>query len=116
CGFSTIHNELEGEDIGEYFDKYYDIIIPLIYRYGGEVDKIIGDGIICVFGPPFSSIALQDNIANADRCSREIITETKNTEYSSRVAIHSGSINYFKNKTGLYKEFTVVGKALTELF
>ena len=37
-------------------------------------------------------------------------------KFASKVAIHSGTINYFKNKTGLYKEFTLIGKPLTELF
>ena len=30
--------------------------------------------------------------------------------------MHCGTINYFKNKTGLYHEFTMIGKPLTELF
>ena len=83
---------------------------------GGEIDKIIGDGIICIFGPPFQNIELNDNINKADQCARKIIRATQKTDYTSKVALHCGSINYYKNKTGLYKEFTIVGKPLTELF
>jgi hypothetical protein len=116
CGFSTRLSHLNGEEIGEYFDEYYGIVIPIIYDYGGEIDKIMGDGIICVFGPPFLDNSLVKNIAKAVQCSKEIIKATKGTKFSSKVAMHSGKINYFKNKTGLYKEFTMVGKPLTELF
>jgi class 3 adenylate cyclase len=116
CGFSTRFDGLDGEEIGEYFDEYYDLVIPIIYNYGGEIDKIMGDGIICVFGPPFQNISVRQNIVKADQCSKEIIKVTKDTKFASKVAIHSGTINYFKNKSGLYKEFTLIGKPLTELF
>ncbi|MFN8263791.1 MAG: adenylate/guanylate cyclase domain-containing protein [Chitinophagales bacterium] len=116
CGFSIKFSKLSGEEIGNYFDSYYDTVIPIIYRYGGEIDKIMGDGIICIFGPPFHNAKLIENIDLVDQCSKEIIKVTKGTKFESKVAIHCGTINYFKNKTGLYNEFTMIGKPLTELF
>lgn len=116
CGFSTRFGHLNGEDIAEYFHKYYDIVIPIIYKYGGEIDKIMGDGIICVFGPPYLENNLTNSINKANQCAKEIIKITKGGQFSSKVAFHAGTINYFKNKTGLYKEFTMIGKPLTEIF
>jgi class 3 adenylate cyclase len=116
CGFSTRFSHLDGEEIALFFDGYYDVIIPIIYEHGGEVDKIIGDGIICVFGPPFLTDDINENIKRADKCAKAIIKATKGKDYSSKVAFHCGNINYFKNKTVHYKEFTMVGKPLTELF
>ncbi len=116
CGFSTRFNHLDGEKISTYFDNYYDIIIPIIYRYGGEIDKIIGDGIVCVFGPPFLEQDLTKNIRRANLSAREIIEATNATKFSSKIAFHCGVINYFKNKTGLYRELTMIGKPVTELF
>jgi class 3 adenylate cyclase len=116
CSFSTRFGHLDGEDIAAYFDKYYDVVIPIIYRHGGEIDKIIGDGIICIFGPPFLSTELNHNIKKANDCAKDIIKATEGKDYSSKVAFHCGTINYFKNKTGLYKEFTMIGKPLTEIF
>lgn len=116
CNFSTRFSDLDGEEIGDYFDAYYDIVIPIIYKYGGEVDKIMGDGIICIFGPPFRTNKLNDNITNADQCAKEIVRATINSRFESKIAMHSGTIHYFKNKTGLYKEFTIIGKPVTELF
>jgi class 3 adenylate cyclase len=91
-------------------------VIPIIYEYGGEIDKIIGDGIICIFGPPFLGNDLKQNIKKANDCAKALIEATEGKEYSSKVAFHCGIINYFKNKTGLYKEFTMIGKPLTEIF
>lgn len=116
CSFSTRFGHLDGGDIAAYFDKYYDVVIPIIYQHGGEIDKIIGDGIICIFGPPFLSTELNQNIKKANDCAKDIIKATEGKDYSSKVAFHYGTINYFKNKTGLYKEFTMIGKPLTEIF
>ena len=116
CDFSTLSEHMDGDQISEYFHGYYDIIIPTIYKFGGEVDKIIGDGIICVFGPPFTDGSIYELIRSADECCKEIIKDTNRTPFASKIALHCGLINYFKNKSGLYKEFTMVGKPLTELF
>jgi class 3 adenylate cyclase len=116
CSFSTRFADFDGEDMAKFFDEYYDVVIPIIYKYGGEIDKIIGDGIVCVFGLPFLSGTLQEHIVKANDCARELIKATKGKDYSSKIAFHCGTINYFKNKTGLYKEFTMIGRPLTEIF
>ncbi len=117
CNFSTRFGHFNGKQISEYFDQYYDKVIPIIYKYGGEIDKIIGDGIICIFGQPFLSKPLKECISEADKCAKEIIRETWDTnKFESKIAFHFGKINYFKNKSGFYNELTVVGKPLTELF
>lgn len=117
CNFSTRFSNLTGEEISKYFDEYYDLIIPIIYEFGGEIDKIIGDGIICVFGQPFIDKSLENCITIADKCAKRIIVETKRKDkFKSKIAFHFGKINYFKNKSAFYNELTIVGKPLTELF
>ena len=117
CDFSTRFGHLDGKQISQYFDEYYDMIIPIVYKYGGEIDKVIGDGIICLFGQPFLQMTLQECIKEADKCAKEIIVETYNSSrFESKIAFQYGTINYFKNKSGFYNELTVVGKPLTELF
>lgn len=116
CGFSTRFEDLTGPQISQYFDKYYDIIIPIIYEYGGEIDKIIGDGIIAIFGKPFLNENRGECFVRAEECARKIITSTQGSKHSSKIALHYGPINYFYNKSVHYSEFTIVGKPLTELF
>jgi class 3 adenylate cyclase len=117
CNFSTRFSDLSGNELSDYFDEYYNLVIPLIYKYGGEIDKIIGDGIVCIFGQPFLNKSLNDCISEADKCAKEIIVETYlSKKFESKIAFHFGKINYFKNKSTFYNELTVVGKPLTELF
>lgn len=116
CNFSTRFPSLKGNKLSAFFDEYYDLIIPKIYKHGGEIDKVIGDGIICVFGPPFIKGSQLEIINKSHECAKEIILATESSLFSSKVAFHIGEINYFKNKSQYYKEFTIVGKPLTELF
>ncbi|PNQ72852.1 hypothetical protein C1T31_10125 [Hanstruepera neustonica] len=116
CSFSTRFTNLSGKGIAKVLDDYYDIVIPIIYKHGGEIDKVIGDGIIAIFGPPFSEDNVGYNIRQADLCAKEIIEKTINTNYYSKIALHFGEIVYYCNDSIFYEEYTVVGKPVTELF
>lgn len=117
CDFSSKNSSLNGNQISAFFDEYYDLVIPIIYEFGGEIDKIIGDGIICLFGQPFLNKTINECIIEADKCAKKIIVETKmKDKFKSKIAFHFGKINYFRNKSAFYNELTIVGKPLTELF
>lgn len=114
--FSTTQSALSGDELSDFFDEYYDLVFPIIYSHGGEIDKIMGDGIVCLFAPPFLNISPEERRKQANNCAEEIVGATKETEFASKVAVHSGNIKYFRNKSGFYKEYTIIGKPLTELF
>jgi len=114
--FSTKMQAKKNHDISTYLDAYYDKVIPKIYSYGGEIEKIIGDGIICIFGAPFLESRKQDLFVKADACAKDIIATLKNTDKEVKIALHDGEIMYYKNKSLTYPEYTVIGHPLTELF
>lgn len=113
CSFSTRFRHLSNVELSKLLDDYYDLVIPIIYKYKGEVDKIIGDGIIAVFGEPFVQNGNLPSLVN--QCAKELITETKNTVMYSKVAVHSGDIMYYHNTSMFYEEFTIIGHPVTEL-
>ncbi|MBW8687255.1 adenylate/guanylate cyclase domain-containing protein [Chitinophaga rhizophila] len=116
CNFSIMSKDWPGDSIGRYFDRYYGLIIPIIYKYGGEIDKIMGDGIIAVFGQPFINASPTQCFEQANNCAKQIIFNTRQSDYVSKVAFHNGKIKYFKNKSTFYNEYTIIGQPLTELF
>jgi class 3 adenylate cyclase len=71
--FSKKTNISNPKKLKKYLDEYYKKTIPLIHSYGGVVDKIIGDGIICLFGEPFLEGNLKDLLNKAQDCSHEIL-------------------------------------------
>lgn len=114
--FSKKCGSLTNSSLSSFLDSYYDKVIPIIYRHGGEIEKIIGDGIICLFGEPFLSESKETLFEKADQCAKDIIIELKGSDKEVKIAFHNGSIMYYKNKTHDYPEYTMIGKPLTELF
>ncbi len=114
--FSTKCARFFNSQLSNYLDDYYEKVISTIYYHGGEIEKIIGDGIICIFGQPFLSDAKDELFKRADMCSKDIIVELKESDKEVKIAMHDGVIMYYKNKTENYPEYTMIGKPLTELF
>lgn len=115
CSFSTRFSHLNNTQLSVLLDQYYALVIPIIYRYKGEIDKIMGDGIIAVFGPPFLNLAGASLFEQAEKCAKDLINATKGTQFKSKIALHDGSVMYYRNKTVHYPEYTIIGKSLTEL-
>jgi len=103
-------------EIKVYLDDYYNRIIPIIYNNGGEIEKLLGDGIICVFGKPFLNLNSPDYVYKAEECAEEVIKEFHGTDKNVKVAIHKGEINYYKVPGEHYGEYTMIGQPITELY
>jgi len=115
CNFSTRMSELSGGETAAYFSQYYNIVFPIIFKYGGVIERVIGDGVVALFGKPFISLSPHAVMAEADLCAKDILLVTNGTKFSSKIAFHCGKVRYFKNHSG-YEDYTVIGKAITELF
>lgn len=102
--------------IKAYLDDYYRRIIPIIYDNGGEIEKLMGDGIICVFGKPFLDLEWPEYTYNAEDCAEAVIKEFHSTTKNVKVAIHEGRINYYKVPGEHYGEYTIIGQPITELY
>ena len=114
--FSTKCRTMTNSQLSGFLDTYYEKVISTIYHHGGEIEKVIGDGIICVFGQPFLNNSKNELFKKADACAKDIIIDLKDSDKEVKVAIHDGTIMYYKNKTENYPEYTMIGKPLTELF
>ncbi|HEX5750954.1 MAG TPA: adenylate/guanylate cyclase domain-containing protein [Archangium sp.] len=53
-GFTRLCEQLESPArIGRFVDRWSDRMVELLWRHGGVFDKMVGDCIIGLFGPPF---------------------------------------------------------------
>ena len=114
--FSGKFNSKKPSELGIYLDRYYSTVLPIITKHGGVVEKIIGDGIVCLFGEPFLYESNVNLHRKAESCCQEIIKNAKGTDQEVKIALHYGEIMYFHNTSVDYWEFTMIGNALTELF
>jgi class 3 adenylate cyclase len=51
-GFTTLSERLAPEVVVEMLNDYFGSLTPLIFDFGGTLDKYIGDMVMALFGPP----------------------------------------------------------------
>src|SRR4051794_1550781 len=51
-GFTPFAEERDAEDVRDTLSKYFDLARDIIERYGGTVEKFIGDAVMAVWGAP----------------------------------------------------------------
>src|SRR6185503_9420904 len=68
-GFTTISESRDSVEVRELLTSYFDTCRRLIDRYGGTVEKFIGDAVMAVWGAP---VAKEDDAERAVRAALEL--------------------------------------------
>ena len=69
-GFTSLSESRDAEDMREFLSRYFDTCRRLIGRYGGTVEKFIGDAVMAVWGTP---VATEDDAERAARAALELV-------------------------------------------
>jgi class 3 adenylate cyclase/tetratricopeptide (TPR) repeat protein len=69
-GFTTLAEGRDAEDTRELLSRYFDLSRDLIARYGGTVEKFIGDAVMAVWGAP---TAHEDDAERSVRAALELV-------------------------------------------
>jgi class 3 adenylate cyclase len=69
-GFTTISEGRDVEVVRELLSRYFDAARVVVERYGGVVEKFIGDAVMAVWG---TSVALDDDAERAVRAGLELV-------------------------------------------
>ena len=83
------------EDVRELLSGYFDLARSIVSRYGGIVEKFIGDAVMAVWGAP---IAKEDDAERAVRAGLELVSAVAaygsehGTDLQSRVGIVTGGV------------------------
>jgi class 3 adenylate cyclase len=88
-GFTTLSEQLDAEEVCGLLNASFDVLVPVIEKYGGVVDKFIGDEVMAVFGAP---VAHEDDPARALRAALEMMTAmaTFNAVHNTTLGLHVG--------------------------
>jgi class 3 adenylate cyclase len=68
-GFTTLSESRDAEEVRELLTRYFEICRTLIGRYGGVVEKFIGDAVMAVWGTP---VATEDDAERAVRAALDL--------------------------------------------
>ncbi len=69
-GFTTLAEGRDSEQTRELLNRYFDLARDVIGRYGGTVEKFIGDAVMAVWGAP---VAHEDDAERAVRAGLELV-------------------------------------------
>ncbi|HEY8842669.1 MAG TPA: adenylate/guanylate cyclase domain-containing protein, partial [Gaiellaceae bacterium] len=69
-GFTPLSEDRDPEEVRELLSRYFDTARQVIERYGGTVEKFIGDAVMAVWGTP---VAREDDPERAVRAALELV-------------------------------------------
>lgn len=68
-GFTQLSSEVESSQVLKMLNDYYEILVEIVFRHVGTVDKFIGDGMMVLWGAP---VTHEDDPARAVRAALDI--------------------------------------------
>lgn len=49
-GFTTLADRVSAREAVAYLNEFFGVVVPIVRAHGGEVNKLLGDGLLGVFG------------------------------------------------------------------
>ena len=88
-GFTPFAEERDAEDVRDTLTRYFDMCSEIVGRYGGTVEKFIGDAVMAVWGAP---TAHEDDAERAVRAGLELVSAvvTLGEGIQARAAVLTG--------------------------
>ncbi|MHB8692893.1 MAG: adenylate/guanylate cyclase domain-containing protein [Solirubrobacteraceae bacterium] len=107
--FTAFAERAEPGAVVSHLNSFWQLVVPVLLRHGGQANKFIGDGLLAVFGAPER---LEDHAERALNAALEML-ELIAARYAGRVTVgigvNSGSVVAGTVGGGGRVEFTVIG-------
>jgi adenylate cyclase len=117
-GYTSLADSIEPREVIPLLNDYAEVVISAVHEAGGDVLKLIGDGVLAIF-------QTSDAAASALRAAREVMR--RGVELSARrkaegrafttirLGLHVGDVFYGNIGSDERLDFTVVGPAVNEV-
>ncbi len=113
-GFTSLSERLPARKITAILNCYFSKMTDIVFRYGGTLDKYIGDGLMAVFGAP---IEKDDDARRAVRAAvemRDVLADLRDETgaplpFQVRIGINTGPIVSGNIGSLRRMEYTVIG-------
>jgi class 3 adenylate cyclase/predicted ATPase len=114
-GFSKLSSELDAEAIHDLLNRFFALVDGIVARFGGRIDKHIGDNAMAVFGAP---VAHANDPERALRAAVEMhagmlgLGESFGRPLSAHIGIASGQVVASGTGSDAHREYTVTGESV----
>lgn len=115
--FTSISEVNKPEDVVNFLNTYFTRMVDIVKKYGGTVDKFIGDAIMVLFGAP---ISYNDNAKRAVEAAIEMYSQLpsiphgqlkfpEGIKFDIGIGIHSGDVIVGQIGSSDKTNYTVIG-------
>ena len=114
-GFTTLSGEIGAEATHELLNAYFAAVDGIVERYGGHIDKHIGDNVMAVFGVP---VAHTNDTERAVRATCDVhvamtdLSDNLLRPIEAHIGIASGEVVAIGTGSDLHSEYTVTGDSM----
>lgn len=114
--FTATAHSLDTEDVYLLIDEAMRLLVEVVYKYEGSIDKFTGDGLMALFGAP---IMHENDPERAIRAALEMqvvlqplqlrIRQAYGFDFQVRIGINTGQVIAGQVGNKLHMEYTVIG-------
>ena len=114
AGFTSMAEKMDPEVVRDMMNACFEALVPIVQKYGGTVDKFIGDEIRALFGAP---VAHENDPERALRAALDMMIELvrfntdRNTDLGLHFGINTGLVLAGGIGAGNRQEYSVMGDA-----
>jgi class 3 adenylate cyclase/tetratricopeptide (TPR) repeat protein len=115
AGFTGLAEHLDPEEVQDLLNSCFDCLVPCVERYGGSIDKFMGDALMALFGAPVAHerdpegaiLAALDILASLAQFNQE-----RHLELAVHIGINTGRVLAGSVGGGGRRDYSVVGDAV----
>jgi len=114
-GFTSMSETMDPEQVVEVVNQYFDTMVEIASRYGGHIDKFMGDALMVLFGAPVvheddplrACLAAVEMLEAMDRFAAE-----RKMALAMSIGLNSGEVVALNVGSKERMEYTVIGDAV----
>jgi adenylate cyclase len=111
--FTRFAGEADAKQVVAALNELFELIVPIVARHGGHIDKFVGDGLLAVFGAPEPFRDHADRAVQAAcEMARRVNGEGVSSDLRIGVGINSGPVVAGAIGGGGRLNFSVIGEAV----
>jgi adenylate cyclase len=110
--FTGFAERTEPRDVVAALNRLFELIVPVIQRHGGRVDKFVGDGLMAVFGAPNRQPNHADEALAAACEIEQAVSSAGDTDLKIGIGLNSGRVLAGNIGGAGRLEFGVIGDAV----
>jgi len=117
-GFTSLAEKLGPAQTGNLLNAYFDVMIPLVFKRQGTLDKLIGDAIMAFFGAPLD---IEDHPDAAARCALAMLAAIETLRQQDipgaakldlGIGLNTGRAIVGNLGSQQFRDYTVIGDAV----